>query len=105
VTADLSALLAAATPGPWEVVRVGDSLFVNEVCEVGPYDSPRSNEDAALIALAPVLAQACLHAEAHLLKIVSTDPSGPHGGETAVWMRGKAADALASLRAATGNSE
>jgi hypothetical protein len=119
VTADLSALLAKATPGPWEAEKAplpGVSSKAGGVCVTIANlwaSQEQENADKALIALAPVLAQACLDAETALATILGHDKHlnavwqlGP-GQSWREWHEAKneARAALASLRAATGNSE
>lgn len=105
MTADLSALLAAATPGPWfnDHGKVGRTASGRGIGEMDHTD------DGELAARAPVLAQACLDAETALAEFV--DECGvvfadPRVGYVEIQInvgsieRGRAA--LALLRAATG---
>jgi hypothetical protein len=113
MTADLSALLAAATPGPWTVERdddiagSGDVISwpwrIRWVCDFANEEA--SEADAALIALAPVLAQACLDAETALKEIVVVVDEADSAAEGANAAHAIARAALTSLRAATGGSK
>jgi hypothetical protein len=114
VTADLPALLAAATPGPWRTSTDWseydglESGEANWIMPHGAYSSVAADNE--LMALAPLLAQACLDAETALNGMVWLDNNRHNYGDP-MWLDFFDAamidvhSALVSLRAATGNSE